>query len=104
VLYVCIDVETTHPIKALGEVFWISAPGRPKKHNPRATLHNKSQRCNVCYARVAKANRKRPRAERFKQKQLLAGVLGDVNYSNSGCPACNKTICKVCVETWSCPV
>jgi len=77
---------------------------RPRKHNKREVLHSKSWRCNICYDGVAEQNRKLPREGRYTQEKLMSGVLGVVRYSTTGCAACNKTICRVCVESYQCPV
>ena len=78
--------------------------GRPRKHNKREVLHSTSRRCHMCYLRVSLENKKLAGKDRYTRDQLMLGVLGTVHYSMTGCAVCNKTLCRLCVETYQCPV
>jgi len=97
------DPRPKKPGRAGKSVVTNGKRGRPRIHNPTAKLHEKSQRCTVCYARVAAKNKRLPKEVRHKRKALMSGALGTVHYSDRGCVACNKTICAVCAEDYKCP-
>jgi hypothetical protein len=77
--------------------------GRPTKHRINSEYSKKSEYyCQACYTSIQIENRKRN--VKRTQAQVMKGVMSRKPlFTRSGCPACQKRICRVCQEAWKCP-